>query len=129
MITKRRRMSAESAKQKKADRNANGECLTLTSVDVNNANIIDVDGPDCTHHKSHYALTLLSKLNSMRDDQSLCDYEIHVNNHRFNVHKCILIAVSDFFKVMLTGTPNALYLTKTNSKQEQKKSCKIKNSV
>lgn len=51
-----------------------------------------------------YSNGLLKRLNSMRDDQSLCDYEIRVNGQTFHCHKFILIAMSDFFRLMLTGS-------------------------
>ena len=55
-------------------------------------------------YKSDYSRQLLNKLNEMRNDSKLCDYEIRCNGQLFNAHKCVLIAVSDFFKAMLTGT-------------------------
>jgi hypothetical protein len=76
-----------------------GACSRSSSVDMKPNTQPDA----ATHIKRHYAFKLLSKLSSMRDDQSLCDYQIRVNNYCFNVHKCLLIAVSDFFKAMLTG--------------------------
>jgi hypothetical protein len=54
--------------------------------------------------KSDHSSHLLRILDSMRGDKSLCDYEIRVNGESFFCHKCILIAMSDFFRAMLTGS-------------------------
>ena len=51
----------------------------------------------------NYSGKLMGKFNLMRNDPTLCDYEIRCNGRVFNAHKNVLIAVSDFFKVMLTG--------------------------
>jgi len=51
---------------------------------------------------SEHSKLLLQTLNEMRDNESLCDYEIRVNGQSFYCHKCLLIAMSDFFKAMLT---------------------------
>jgi hypothetical protein len=53
----------------------------------------------------NYLCKLMGKFNLMRNDKTLCDYEIRCNGHKcvFNAHKCVLTIVSDFFKVMLTG--------------------------
>ena len=53
--------------------------------------------------KTDHSSSLLKKLNLMRDDENLCDYEIRINGKLFYCHKCLLIATSDFFKAMLTG--------------------------
>lgn len=52
----------------------------------------------------HHAIHLLKLLNSQRNDPSLCDYEIGVDGEIFTCHKCVLIGLSEFFKIMLTGT-------------------------
>ena len=54
--------------------------------------------------KKDHSSKLLKILNSQRNDKSLCDYEIRVNGESFYCHKCVLISMSDFFNVMLTGT-------------------------
>jgi len=50
------------------------------------------------------SVKLLKTLNAMRKDKSLCDFEIKCENDSFYCHKCLLIAMSDYFKVMLTGS-------------------------
>ncbi len=50
-----------------------------------------------------HSIKLLKILNSQRENESMCDYEIIVNEESFYCHKCILIAMSDFFSVMLNG--------------------------
>jgi hypothetical protein len=54
--------------------------------------------------KSDHSSNLLKMLDKMRSDKLLCDYEIRVNGKSFFCHKCILIAMSDFFRAMLTGS-------------------------
>lgn len=49
-----------------------------------------------------YSNDLLSKLNKMRQDPKMYDYQIICNDKILNVHKFILIAISDYFRVMLT---------------------------
>lgn len=51
-----------------------------------------------------YSNKLLGILNSMRDNSTLCDYEIRINDESIACHKFMLIAMSDFFRVMLTGS-------------------------
>lgn len=53
---------------------------------------------------SHHSAFVLDLINRQRNDPALCDYEIRVNERSFHCHKCILIGLSEFFKVMLTGT-------------------------
>ena len=49
-----------------------------------------------------YKKTLLSKLRSQRETNPLiCDMVICVDNHRFPVHKCLMILSSDYFDAML----------------------------
>ena len=42
---------------------------------------------------------LLKILNSQRENESLCDYEIKVYNESFHCHKCVLIVNIYFFTV------------------------------
>ena len=51
-----------------------------------------------------HAKKILHLLNSQRSDPNLCDYEVIVDGQVFNCHKCILIGISEFFRIMLTGT-------------------------
>jgi hypothetical protein len=60
--------------------------------------------PPAESFKNDHSSNLLKILDSMRGDRSLCDYEIRVNGESFSCHKCILIAMSDFFRAMLTGS-------------------------
>ena len=53
---------------------------------------------------SQHAGLVMDLMNRQRSDPSLCDYEIRVCERSFYCHKCILIGLSDFFKVMLTGS-------------------------
>jgi hypothetical protein len=52
---------------------------------------------------SSCSVKLLKTLNSMRNDKALCDFEIKCENDSFYCHKCLLIATSDYFRVLLTG--------------------------
>ena len=48
--------------------------------------------------KSDYSKQLLNKLNEMRNDSKLCDYEIRCNGQVFKAHKCVLIAThTDYY--------------------------------
>jgi len=71
--------------------------------DSANPNYIGTTSQHSSSFKLNFSMELLSRLNQMRGDPKLCDYEIRVNGITLNVHKFILIAVSDFFKCMLTG--------------------------
>lgn len=51
-----------------------------------------------------HASKMMGILNSMRKTPNLCDYEIRVNGEVIPCHKNLLMAVSDFFRVMLTGS-------------------------
>jgi hypothetical protein len=53
--------------------------------------------------KVDHSNKLLMRLDSMRNNESMCDYEIKCNGESFLCHKFVLIAMSDFFKAMLTG--------------------------
>lgn len=63
----------------------------------------DIEDSDSAHvrfndiYKTDHSIKLLSSLNNMRNDESLCDYEIRVNGKSFFCHKFLLIAMSDFF--------------------------------
>jgi len=61
---------------------------------------IDGHNSSTSGHASH----MLKLLNSQRVEPSLCDYQIHLNGRTFYCHKCVLIAVSDFFRAMLTSS-------------------------
>lgn len=87
MTSKRRKMSETSNQQR-----------INTKLDHKASDNTKLHESDYEHSKN-----LLKILNSMRDDESLCDYEIRVNGKSFYCHKFILIAASDFFKAMLTG--------------------------
>ncbi len=64
--------------------------------------------------KTDHSIKLLQILNSQRNDESLCDYEIRINEESLFCHKCVLIAMSDFFSVMLTGNCFISILHKIN---------------
>ena len=55
------------------------------------------------NYKVDHSNKLLIRLDSMRNDETMCDYEIKCNGESFFCHKFVLIAMSDFFKAMLTG--------------------------
>jgi len=54
-------------------------------------------------NSSNYAVKLLEKLSLMRDKPELCDFRIDINNKQLFCHKFLLIATSDYFKVMFNG--------------------------
>ena len=52
---------------------------------------------------SNYAIKLLEKFSFMRDKPELCDFRIDINDKHLFCHKFLLIATSDYFKVMFNG--------------------------
>lgn len=52
---------------------------------------------------SNYAVKLLEKFSLMREQPELCDFRIDINEKKFYCHKFLLIATSDYFKVMFNG--------------------------
>lgn len=54
--------------------------------------------------KTDHSNKLLNILDKQRNDESLCDYEIRCNGKSFFCHKCVLIAMSDFFKAMFLSS-------------------------
>jgi hypothetical protein len=52
---------------------------------------------------SNYAVKLLEKFSLMRDKPELCDFRIDINDKHFYCHKFLLIATSDYFKIMFNG--------------------------
>jgi hypothetical protein len=52
---------------------------------------------------SNYAIKLLEKFSLMRDRPELCDFRIDINDKKLYCHKFLLIATSDYFKVMFNG--------------------------
>jgi kelch-like protein 9/13 len=83
-------------------RQSNQENATTISLMIPLVNQDEEDGQIKLLKTDDYSSNLLKQLNSMRNDRSLCDYEIRVNGESFSCHKCILIAISDFFRLMLT---------------------------
>lgn len=54
-------------------------------------------------HATNYATKLLEKFSSMRDKPDLCDFRIDINNEHLYCHKFLLMATSDYFKVLFNG--------------------------
>lgn len=52
---------------------------------------------------SNYATKLLQTLSSMRHTPDLCDFRLDVNDKHLHCHKFLLIATSDYFRVMFNG--------------------------
>ena len=80
--------------------------LPTTSTSSSPTTIQSQSTATTTSMTINYSIDLLNKLNEMRNESKLCDYEIRVNETKLNAHKFILIAISDFFKAMLTGDLN-----------------------
>lgn len=55
------------------------------------------------HGKLSYTSNLASGLNQLRQEGSLCDITIIVANQRFQAHKAVLSASSDYFRSMFTS--------------------------
>jgi hypothetical protein len=104
---KRRKMN------KKDIEDLNSNASISSSSMTNSEAILDEDGfiagennksdEENFNYKADHSNKLLMRLDSMRNNESMCDYEIKCNGESFLCHKCILIAMSDFFKAMLTG--------------------------
>lgn len=58
---------------------------------------------------SNYAVKLLEKFSLMRERPELCDFRLDVNDEQFYCHKFLLIATSDYFKVMFNGLSHILF--------------------
>ena len=58
----------------------------------------------CNKKAFGYKNHLLERLNEQRlSASSLCDMSIHVESVEFGVHKCLMIASSDFFAAMFNS--------------------------
>jgi len=51
----------------------------------------------------HYS-RLVSGLDSLRTASTLCDYTIIAGGLEMHVHRAVLVACSDYFRAMLTGS-------------------------
>ena len=45
---------------------------------------------------------LLRNLNSLKEDETLCDLSLTAENETIHVHKIVMAASSDYFKALLT---------------------------
>lgn len=72
------------------------DSITVFSVE-------NTDPPYTTMKKRYgYKNALLGKLRMQREtDASMCDMVICVDDHKFPVHKCIMIASCDYFDAMV----------------------------
>ena len=61
------------------------------------------DRPIHTFHSSSHSSALLRQLQSMRDDSTLCDVTLQIEECRLCAHKLVLAAVSPFFAAMFTA--------------------------
>lgn len=119
MTSKRRKMNDKQENNLKQSPSINDNKITQQQHQQTTCNSID-DYEDALSLKtniimrSDYSKQLLQNLNLMRNDTTLCDYEIRCNGHVYNVHKFILIAISDFFKAMLTGNTSFIHDLKAN---------------
>jgi hypothetical protein len=59
--------------------------------------------PNLLINASNYAIKLLEKFSLMREKPELCDFRIDINDKHLHCHKFLLIATSDYFKVMFNG--------------------------
>ena len=101
MTSKRRKMNDTSktfTPKLHLNRNDKHEATQQQSLDFSFGSLHN------SNSEYEHSFNLLKSLNLMRDNKSLCDYEIQVNGKSFYCHKFVLIAMSDFFKAMLTGT-------------------------
>ena len=60
---------------------------------------------------SNYAVKLLEKFSLMRERPELCDFRLDINDKQFYCHKFLLIATSDYFKVMFNGMSSFIHLS------------------
>lgn len=51
----------------------------------------------------NYGTTVLQNLSKLRDKSELCDFKVSADGRVFEVHKCLLAATSDYFRVMFGG--------------------------
>jgi hypothetical protein len=59
--------------------------------------------PSMPTSASNYAIKLLEKFSLMRDKPELCDFRIDINDKHLYCHKFLLMATSDYFKVLFNG--------------------------
>lgn len=59
--------------------------------------------PSTASNSANYANKLLEKLSLMRHKPNLCDFRIDINEKHLYCHKFLLIATSDYFKVLFNG--------------------------
>ncbi|XP_052057617.1 kelch-like protein 9 [Mytilus californianus] len=51
-----------------------------------------------------YGDTVIQQFRSLRDKDELCDFQVSADGRIFKVHKAMLAATSDYFRVMFSGT-------------------------
>ncbi|KAL4219962.1 Kelch-like protein 26 [Mactra antiquata] len=51
----------------------------------------------------NYGNVVLQNLSKLRDRSELCDFKVSADGRVFEVHKCLLAATSDYFRVMFGG--------------------------
>lgn len=61
------------------------------------------DDDDHRSMSNNYAVKLLEKLSHMRTNSDQCDFRIDINDKQFYCHRFLLIATSDYFKVLFNG--------------------------
>ncbi|KAH3827789.1 kelch-like protein 26 [Dreissena polymorpha] len=62
------------------------------------------EGRDARRVKSdNYGSAVLQSLSQLRERSELCDFKVSADGNVFEVHKCLLAATSDYFRVMLSG--------------------------
>lgn len=115
MTSKRRKMNitepiiTRSLSKLSASNRSIDSALSISSNDLfkNSKTPLDEETPNLFNRseifRTDHFSSLLNRLNLMRNEETLCDYEIKCNEKTFHCHKFILIAMSDFFKTMLSS--------------------------
>lgn len=57
-----------------------------------------------------HAKSILSTMNTLRKDGTLCDVTLKVQGQSFKAHRIVLAACSDYFCAMFTNEVNCLLL-------------------
>ena len=71
------------------------------TTEVEEFDLIDLDSPEIIHED--FKDELLHKLDELRETNILCDTTIRAEGQDFPAHKCVLSAVSPYFRAMFTS--------------------------
>ena len=61
-------------------------------------------GKDLGKLKNDHYSSLMEKMNHLRDDESLCDFNIVVSGKIITAHRCVLVSTSEYFHSLILGS-------------------------